>query len=457
MFSFLTDKLYKIYDMIKGISSLDEKSLSIFFSSIKDNLFEADVPQLIIDKIIADIKKRVEGVKIKNNIQPGEYLAREFYLVILNLLQANGNAVHNKNVLPLFIADSKKSKKPFLLLLTGLQGAGKTTTVGKLLYMITKVIPQSIQSDELGVVSIDYERPAAQEQVKIISEGMGVDYISMVEATDACSAAQCLIKAIQEKKINKKIIIVDTAGRLVIDQKMMNELAEVYRIIKPQRVFLVVDSMVSQEGVHIAEAFVKTVPTDGVIVTKVDSEAPGGIILGISTLLTIPVLYVTYGEKYADIRQFDPVTAAKKLLGMGDLAELAKIAEKKIEAADEEAIKESLKKGELSINEFIKIVGIIKNMGPLQHMLSFIPKSFFNGIELKNEHLSAFELFNNKITVLANSMTKKERQNPVLWQNNTQRMNRISQGAGISNEESKKIFEAFFGIRKQLGAMKKFF
>lgn len=457
MFSFLTNKLYKIYDMIKGISSLDEKSLTLFFTVVRENLFEADVPTVIVEKIIIDIKKRIEGVKIKNNIKPGEYLAREFYHVILGLLQANGNFLHNKNMLPLFVADSKKSKKPFLLMLTGLQGAGKTTTIGKLLHLILKSLSQGIKPNEIGVVSLDYDRPAAQEQLKIVSEGMGVDCIQLADASDAEIASKNLMSLIQEKKIDKKIIIVDTAGRLIINTKMMQELKQVYNILKPQRVFFVVDSMVSQEGVSIAEVFVKTVPTDGVIVTKIDSDAPGGIILGISTLLTIPVLYLTYGEKYADIRLFDPVSAAKKFLGMGDLAELAKIAEKKIEAADEEAIKESLKKGELSVDEFIKIINMIKSMGPIQHMLSFIPKSFFNGMEIKNEHLSAFELFSNKIIFLSNSMTQKERKNPVLWENNIHRINRISKGAGLGGEEAKKVLDGFFAMRKQFGMMKNFF
>ncbi len=342
-------------------------------------------------------------------------------------------------------------------MLTGLQGAGKTTTVGKILHLMIKLMTPGIKAEEVGVVSLDYDRPAAREQLKIVAEGMHVESISLPQATNAESGAKQLLELIQEKKIDKKIIIVDTAGRLVVDTKMMNELKQVYTILKPQRVFFVIDSMVSQEGVSIAEAFVKAVPTDGVVVTKIDSDAPGGIILGISTLLTIPVLYLTHGEKYCDIRVFDPVSAAKKFLGMGDLAELAKIAEKKIEAADEEAIKESLKKGQLSIDEFIKIITLIKSMGSLQHMLSFIPKSFFNGMEINNEHLNAFESFSAKIVFLANSMTAKERKNPVLWENNSQRIQRISRGAGLAEAEAIKIFEAFFAMRKKFGMMKNFF
>lgn len=458
MFSFLTDKLYKIYDLMKGVSSLDESSLESFFLIIKDNLVEADVALSIVDKIIADLKKRVIGIKINRGIKPGEYLAREFYAVILHSLQSNNKEGMRKEILKNFVLESKKSKKPFLLFLVGLQGAGKTTTVGKIIHSILNHNPKlGISEEDLAVVSLDYDRPAAREQLRLVAKQVKVESIIIDEVKNAIDGAFKLQTMIASQQFKKKMIIVDTAGRLTIDQVMMNELKEVYKILKPQEVFLVIDSMISQEGIAIAQSFTHTVPCSGCIVTKVDSNAPGGIILGITTLLSIPILYVTVGEKVSEIKSFDPVATAKRLIGMGEMLELAKMAEKKIVQADEQAIKDFIKKGDINIIDFIKILDAINKMGPMKQILSMLPKNLLGGIEINNENMNQMEKFNKYIIVLSQSMTKKERLFPNLLEHNEQRKARIAKGAGVSIAMANEYIGLFFKMRSSFNAYKKFF
>lgn len=441
---------------MKGISSLDEASLKDFFIVIRDNLVQADVPFVIIEKIVEDLRKRVIGVKVPRDIKPGEYLAKEFYAVILHLLQNNSREGQRKEVLKNFISEAKKAKKPFLLFLVGLQGAGKTTTVGKLLHTMIQIgSKQGIKEKDLAVISLDFDRPAAKEQLKIVAESIKVDSI-VLDASDGIHAAEELHNKINSGQLEKKIIIVDTAGRLVIDQNMMTELTRMYHILKPQEVFLVIDSMMSQEGVSIAESFTKTISCSGCIVTKVDSDAPGGIILGICYLLSLPILYVTVGEKLADMRSFDPSSAARRLLGMGEILELAREADKKLAAVEEEAIKASIKKGDISIDDFVKILSMINQMGPMKQILSMLPRDLIGGAEIDSKKISEMDYFNKSIVIMSQSMTKKERLCPLLLQNCPSRMKRISRGAGIELAHAENFIKMFFSIRSNFNMFKKF-
>ncbi len=458
MFSFLTDKLYKIYDLMKGVSSLDESSLENFFVVIKDNLVEADVALNIIDKIINDLKKRVLGIKINRNIKPGEYLAREFYTVILHLLQSNSKEGLRKEIIKNFVLESKKSKKPFLLFLVGLQGAGKTTTVGKVLYSILNHNPKLfISEDDIAVVSLDYDRPAAREQLRLVAKSMKVESIIIDDASNAVDGANKLKNIIDAQQLKKKIIIVDTAGRLTIDNLMMDELKKVYQILHPKEIFLVIDSMISKEGVDIAKSFVNTVPCSGCIVTKIDSDAPGGIILGITSLLALPILYVTVGEKVTDIKLFDPVSTAKRLIGMGEVLELVKIAEKKIAQNEEQAIKESIKKGDINIDDFIKILDAINKMGPMKQIIAMLPKNLLGGMEVDNDKMNQMEKFNKYMVVLSKSMTKKEKLFPNILEQSEQRKVRIARGAGIIFDIANEYINLFFKMRSGFNSFKKFF
>lgn len=456
MFSFLTNKLYKVFDLMKGINSLDESSLKDFFEVMRNNLIEADVPLVIIDKIVDNLNKKLIGTKINRNIKPGEYIAREFYNILLDLLQSNNKEGYRREILKNFVLESKKAKKPFILFLVGLQGAGKTTTIGKILHLMLEVGEKNgIKEKDLAVVSLDYDRPAAREQLSIVANSMHVDSISLF-SSDSISAAHELQDKIENNKIDKRIIIVDTAGRVTLDRKMMDELKKMQQIIKPKEIFLVIDSMVSQEGVTIAEEFTKAVPCSGCIVTKVDSDAPGGIILGICYLLSLPILYITVGEKISDIKKFDPVATAKRLLGMGEIFELAKIADKKIAAAEEDQIKKAFQKDNVDMNDFIRILNAIKEIGPLKQMVSMLPRQLLGGVEIDSKKINEMEAFTDSIRYLAGSMTKKERLCPDLLQGNQSRIMRIANGSGISIEAARACLDSFFNMRQGFKMLKKF-
>lgn len=456
MFSFLTNKLYGIYEKMKGITVLDESTLTPFFAMIKNNLIEADVALDVIEKIIENLKKRIFGVKISKNILAGEYLAKEFYTVILHLLQSNQNN-SKKEFLYHFINESKQSKKPFLIFLVGLQGAGKTTTAAKIIHLILEYKKQThIQSKDLGVISLDYDRPAAAEQLKLVAESCGIDYIKTDKTKDAISAANILKESCQKNEMQKKIIIVDTAGRLSIDTAMMKELKEVYTILKPKEIFLIIDTMISQEGINVARSFSETVPCSGCIITKVDSEAPGGIILGVTSLLSLPILYLTFGEKPSDIKQFDPVIATKKLIGMGEIVSLMKSAEAKMAKEEEKILEDAFKRGDITVDEFTKIINVLGKMGPLKHIFSMIPRSMIGGMEVDNSTFSQIEIFHKTIMVLACSMTKKEKNVPTLLLNNNQRIKRISKGSGISVQQVEQSLNLFFKMRTGFNQFKNF-
>jgi signal recognition particle subunit SRP54 len=457
MFSFLTDKLYKIYDLMKGVKSLDEDSLNSFFIIIKDNLVLADVPLIIIDNIILDLKQRLLGKKINYGIKPGEYLAKEFYAVILNLLQNNNKISKQKEILKNFVLESKKAKKPNILFLVGLQGAGKTTTVGKILYAILNNNPKlGIIEEDIAVISLDYDRPAAREQLRLVANTLKVESIILSQFNGAIEAAQNLNKMINNKEINKKIIIVDTAGRLVIDKNMMDELRKVYEILQPQEVFLTIDSMVSQEGVDIAKEFVAAVPCSGCIITKVDSDAPGGIILGITSLLSIPILYITIGEKPSDMKLFDPASTARRLIGMGEIMELAQEAQRKINKFEEDAIKESIKKGDISIDNFLIVLSTINKMGSIKNIISMLPRDMLVGQDISSNQMDSFDKFSKEFVIMANSMTKKERSFSNLIKDNEQRKIRIAKGAGININQAKEHISLFFNMRSSFKMLSKF-
>lgn len=456
MFSFLTNKLYKVYDLVRGVSSLQEEHLVIFFEEIKKNLIEADVPLSVINTIIEDIKKRVTGVKTQRNIKPGEYLAREFYNIILHLLQSNKEK-GKKDILKNLIIESKKAKKPFLIFMVGLQGAGKTTTIGKILNTILEIGKKlGITADDLGVVSLDYDRPAAHEQLKIVADKLHVQSIALENVNNAVTAAHALKKKMIEEKKHQKIIIVDTAGRLAIDQKMMQELKEVYTILNPHESFLVLDIMMSQEGIEIAKTFFNTIKCSGIIITKVDSDAPGGIILGIVSFLSLPIVYITTGEKFYDIKIFDPESTTKRLLGMGELAELAKSAEKKI-VENEKKVQESIKKGDVNFDDFINIMKMINSMGPMKHIISMLPRDMLGGVEVSTKQINDLSELNKKIFIMSTSMTKKERINPTLLSENNTRIIRVANGSGLHCDDIKQCLKFFFTLKDALKTYKRFF
>lgn len=454
MFSFLTNKIYSVYEKMRGITALDEITLQPFFKMIKENLVEADVSLDIIHKLIESLKKRVLHVKITKQLLAGEFLAKEFYTVILNLLQSNKS---KKDFMYNFITESKQSKKPGLIFLVGLQGAGKTTTAGKIIHLLLEQKKRTgIFVSDIGVISIDYDRPAAQEQLRLVADQLKVEYISIKKAENTIEAAKKLKECIDQHTISKKIIIVDTAGRLTIDEAMMRELKDVYRILNPKEILLTIDTMISQEGLAVATSFTQTLPCSGCIITKTDSEAPGGIILGISSLLSLPILYLTFGEKVQDIKEFDAVSVAKKLVGMGEIHSLIKSAEEKIAKEEEKVLEEAFKRGDITIDEFIKLIDLLKKMGPLKQLFSMIPRSMLGGAEVNQDTFSHIELFNTRIKVLSNSMTKKERCAPSLLLNNAKRIKRISEGCGIAEKTTEETLNLFFKMRQAFNGFKQF-
>jgi signal recognition particle subunit SRP54 len=455
MFSFLSKKFDGLLDIIKGIKTLDESSLEILFKGIKSSFIDADVPVDTINDFLESIKSKALDVKVSKKLEPKEYLAKLIYDELIFILGGK-NQVSKHDFLGSVIAKNKNDLT--IIMMAGLQGAGKTTTISKLIKrIISHPKTNHIKHTDIAAVSVDFYRPAAREQLRILSNNLGVEYYSLHENDPKSEALESIKKAKQDKK---KVLFIDTAGRTVVDETMMNELKELSISIQPHATLLVIDIMSGQKGLEIAHAFVDAIKINGIVLSKVDSEAPGGIVLGLSKKLDIPIVYSAYGEKPSDIESFDSVRAAERLLGMGDLLALSEKAEQKISKSEEDLIKNAIQKGDLTILEFVKVIEMLESLGSTKQVMGMIPKHLMGNMNVSDDQINQIETDNKKFKTLSNSMTLQERKTPDLLLENNSRIIRIAKGSGIKKEETIRLLEKYKQMRaamKPMRAMMKFF
>ena len=447
MFSYLSKKFDKICDSIKGISLLDESSMKDFFEIVKSNLLDADVSLIVIDKIINTLKEKCIGIKLSKKITAEEFISKQFKDIVIDLL---GGDSYTKKDLIFNLANNiitNKNNSPIIITFSGLQGAGKTTLISKFIYRLLKKSDKKINSNDIAVSSLDYDRPAGRKQLSILAEKFNIESLIYENINNAEDAAKNLVNDIKNK--NKKILLVDLAGRTSLDSSMMNELKEVIKILNPNYNFLVMDSMIGQEGLSIAKDFSNVINFYGAIITKVDSEAPGGIILGLTTILNLPIKYISHGEKPDEFDIFNPIRATERLLGMGDIIGLAEIANTKLASEEELVITESIKRGDLNIDEYSSMIKMLNKMGPLKNLISMIPKSMLagKGMNINSDMLDDMEKFNIKFEHMRTSMNPKERKYPNLILENPSRIERIRKGSGLTKDEIHKILEKYKSMR----------
>ena len=441
IFENLAEKLQSTLKNLKGKGKLTEKDVDLAMREVKLALLEADVHYKVVKDFIKKVKERSIGSEVMESLTPGQQVIK---IVNEELSELMGGVQSKINI---------SSKPPTVIMLVGLQGAGKTSTAGKLALNLKK------QGKQPMLVACDVYRPAAIKQLEIVASGAGAIFYSEEGNTNPVEIAT---KGYEKAKtLGYDIVIIDTAGRLHIDENLMDELKNIKSSIKPHEIMLVVDSMTGQDAVNIAESFDQTLGIDGVILTKLDGDTRGGAALSIKAITKKPIKYAAVGEKLEDLEQFYPDRMASRILGMGDVMSLI---EKAQSAFDEDKAKEmqaKMKSSDFTFDDFLDQMQQIKKMGPLKNLLEMIP-GMSQMKQLKDVDIDDTELV--KIEAIIQSMTKKERQNPSII--NASRKKRIAMGSGthVSQvnrllkqfEESKKMMKQFTNMSKSMkkGKMK---
>ena len=441
IFENLAEKLQSTLKNLKGKGKLTEKDVDLAMREVKLALLEADVHYKVVKDFIKKVKERSIGSEVMESLTPGQQVIK---IVNEELSELMGGVQSKINI---------SSKPPTVIMLVGLQGAGKTSTAGKLALNLKK------QGKQPMLVACDVYRPAAIKQLEIVASGAGAIFYSEEGNTNPVEIAT---KGYEKAKtLGYDIVIIDTAGRLHIDENLMDELKNIKSSIKPHEIMLVVDSMTGQDAVNIAESFDQTLGIDGVILTKLDGDTRGGAALSIKAITKKPIKYAAVGEKLEDLEQFYPDRMASRILGMGEVMSLI---EKAQSAFDEDKAKEmqaKMKSSDFTFDDFLDQMQQIKKMGPLKNLLEMIP-GMSQMKQLKDVDIDDKELV--KIEAIIQSMTKKERQNPSII--NASRKKRIAMGSGthVSQvnrllkqfEESKKMMKQFTNMSKSMkkGKMK---
>ncbi len=415
MFDILTQRIQNIFDRIKRRGRLSEADIQEVLREIRVTLLEADVNYKVVKDFLERVKAKALQESVLKSVSPGDQILKIIYEELISLL---GGEVRAEKHLPTVV------------MLVGLQGAGKTTAAGKLAVYYRKRQGRPL------LVACDTRRPAAVQQLEIIGNSINIPVYK--EDTDPVTIAVNAVKFAREKVYEP--VILDTSGRLHIDNDLMEELKETYERVKPQEVFLVVDAMTGQDAVNIGESFVKFVPLTGIILTKMDGDARGGSALSMRAVTGVPVVFIGTGEKFDAIEPFYPDRMASRILGMGDIKTLV---EKVEEAASKERAEKSLEK--FTLVDFMEQLKEIRNMGPLDQVMGLIPG--FSKLTAKLP-VSVDEKKLKRIESIIGSMTIEERENPNII--NASRKKRIASGSGTTVQEVNQLLKQYEQIKNMI-------
>lgn len=435
IFENLAEKLQSTLKNLKGKGKLNEKDIDNAMREVKLALLEADVNYKVVKSFIKKIKERAVGSEVMESLTPGQMVIK---IVNDELSDLMGNVQSKLNL---------SSKPPTVIMLVGLQGAGKTTTVGKLANHLKK------QGKQPMTVACDIYRPAAIKQLEIVSEKAGAVFYSEEENKNAVAIAQNGVN--KARTLGYDIVLIDTAGRLHVDEELMEELKQIKSTVKPQEILLVVDSMTGQDAVTIAETFDSTLGIDGVVLTKLDGDTRGGAALSIKAITQKPIKFAAVGEKLEDIEPFHPERMASRILGMGDVMSLIEKAQVAFDEKSAQKIQDKIKSADFTFEDFLDQMQMVKKMGPIKNLLEMVP-GMSQMKQFKEADIDEREIL--RVEAIIRSMTIKERQNPSLI--NASRKKRIAKGSGTEVqqvnrllkqfEESKKMMKQFSGMGKSM-------
>ena len=427
-FESLSDKLQNIFKNLRGKGRLTEEDVKAALKEVKIALLEADVNFKVVKDFVKKVNERAVGQDVMNSLTPGQMVIKIVNEELTNLM---GSETTELKLLP--------DNQITVIMMMGLQGAGKTTTTAKIAGKLKAKGKRPL------LVACDVYRPAAIEQLKINGEKQQVPVFSMGDKQKPLNIAKAAIEHAQ--KNNNNVVILDTAGRLHVDEDMMNELVEIRDNIELTQTVLVVDAMTGQDAVNVAKEFNEKIGIDGIIVTKLDGDTGGGAALSIKAITGKPILYIGMGEKLSDLEQFHPDRMASRILGMGDVLSLIEKAEQSIDQDKAKEMEQRLKKAQFTFDDYLEYMSQIKNMGGLSSLLSMMP-----GVGGKiNDDMLPDEKQLGKIEAIIYSMTKEERSNPDVI--NPSRKQRIAKGAGVDISQVNKLVKQFEQARKMMKSM----
>ena len=425
----LGNRFQSIFKKVRGQGKLTESNIKDALREVKMSLLEADVNYKVVKDFIAKIQEKAIGTETLIGVNPGQQFIKIVNDELVELLGGTNSRL------------TKGVKNPTVIMLAGLQGAGKTTFAAKLANKLKK------DGERPYLVAADVYRPAAMKQLEVLSNQIQVPaYIdeSNKDAVDICRRAWANAKA-----QDYTYMIIDTAGRLHVDEDLMNELAEIKKIVRPQEILLVVDAMIGQDAVNLAKNFNDKISIDGVVLTKFDGDTRGGAALSIKAVVGKPIKFVGVGEKIGDLELFHPERLASRILGMGDVVSLVEKAQENISADDVKSLEEKIKTQKFDLEYFLKQLQTIKKMGPLGSILKMIPGMGDIG------DLAPAEKEMKKVEAIIQSMTKQERKRPEILK--AERKQRIAKGSGTEVSDVNKLlkqFEQMKGMMKMLSSGK---
>jgi signal recognition particle subunit SRP54 len=430
MFESLSEKLDGIFKKLKGRGRLDEENVNAALKDIRMALLEADVNFRVVKKFVEDIRVRAVGQEVLESLSPGQQIVK---IVNDRLVELMGGGTSHLRL---------SGRFPAPVMLVGLQGCGKTTTAAKLARLLMGM------KRRVYLVSVDVYRPAAMEQLKILAKEIGAGIFDRQDLRDPLNRCSEAIK--EAGSGGYDTIIIDTAGRLHIDQEMMDELKRIKAAVNPSEIILTADAMTGQDAVSVAEKFNELLGIDGVILTKMDGDARGGAALSLREVTGKPIKYIGIGEKLDALEVFHSERMASRILGMGDILTLVEKAQASIDEKTARELEKKIRKDDFTLEDFRDQLGKIRKMGSLKDILSMIP-GFRKIKALKNADLDESELV--RTAAIIDSMTMKERRNYLIIDG--QRRKRISKGSGTSVQDVNRLLKNYSEMKKMMKKMSK--
>ena len=423
MFENLSDRLERSFKILKGEGKITEINVAETLKDVRRALLDADVNYKVAKTFTDTVKKKALGMNVLTAVKPSQLMVKIVHDELAELMGGEAAELHLNG-------------RPSIILMSGLQGSGKTTFSGKLANML-----KTKQRKNPLLVACDVYRPAAIQQLKVVGEQIGVPVYSEPENKDVVAIANNAIREAKAKSYD--VVIVDTAGRLAVDEEMMNEIETLKKAINPDETLFVVDSMTGQDAVNTAKEFNDRLDFDGVVLTKLDGDTRGGAALSIRTVVTKPIKFVGTGEKMEAIDVFHPSRMADRILGMGDIVSLVERAQEQFDEEEARRLQKKIQKNKFDFNDFLGQIEQIKKMGNLKDLAAMIPGvgKAIKDVEIDDNAFKGIE-------AIIKSMTPKERTNPEIL-NQSRRM-RIAKGSGTNIQDVNRLIKQFDQTRKMM-------
>jgi len=435
MFDFISRKISSIFSWVRGSGKVTQQELEKLYTQLEEALLEADVPYAVVSSFLGDLKKTIDVEAFAKTANPGSVLIKQVHQRLLALLAGPAGS----NEVPTFVI-------PSTILFLGLQGAGKTTTLAKIARYLKNQAKKRGKERRILCASVDYYRPAAREQLKILAEQVGIDYFEASSTSPTKAAAEIASYA---KAKGYEHLLLDTAGRLHISDDMIEELRLVMKAVEPKYKILVLDGMTGQESLAVAQAFNKAVGFDGAVMSKCDSDARGGAALAFRAVLAKPIWFVGIGEKLDDLEGFVPERMVSRLIGMGDLATLLEKADEAVDREEQARVAHRMMGGDFTLQDFLEQIDMVGKVGALQTLARYLP-----GVpQFSPEVVEKGQREMKRFKAIISSMTIKERTVPAIL--NGSRRKRIASGAGVSVQEVNQLIEKFEQSKQFVKMMRK--